>query len=81
MIEYYAGTLEEVEALDATINTNCGWPNSAQASKWAVPRLTTMGTYCIPVPQGTHGFTKQSQNASIIHDIITGVEFPELEGL
>ena len=75
---HYTGTLEEMEALDAKISINCNWPVGG-TKNWANPRLTTTGVYAIPVPQGSHGFTKEQMSANITAECISGVEFPQGE--
>lgn len=77
-MEHYTGTLEEMEILDAKISENCNWPIGG-TKNWATPRLTTTGVYSIPVPEGSHHFTKEQMNASINTESISGVEFPQGE--
>jgi hypothetical protein len=75
-IEYYKGTQAEMQALDAQITSNCGWPSGGTIN-WATPRETVdAGVYAIEVPQGSHGFTKAQMISGVVSTVYTNVEFP-----
>lgn len=80
-MEYYTGTQQECLDIDAIISVNCNWPVGG-TTRWAVPRETIdAGVYAIPVPQGSHGLTKEQMNASISSQISTDTKFPINEGV
>lgn len=77
MIEYYLGTLQECQEIDEIISANCGW-SDGNTHHWASPVETlNVGVFSIPVPQGSHGLTKEQMNDGIAKEIVTGVEFSE----
>jgi len=76
---YYAGTLEEMNAVDAKISLNCNWPVGGTA-RWAVPRETIdSGIYAIPVPAGSHGFDKAAMTIGVDEIEVQTVIFPEAD--
>lgn len=77
--EYYIGTLEQIQAVDAKMCENCGVPNETGTVNMVNPIQTaTPLVYAAPVVEKWNGFTKEQINAGITCTISTDVQFPEV---
>lgn len=78
--EYYIGTLEQIQAVDAKMCENCGVPNDTGTINMVNPIQTAIPlVYAAPVVEWWNGFTKEQVNAGIVCAKSIDVQFPEVE--
>lgn len=74
---YFRGSLQECLDADATVSTNCGWPNDSTVN-WANPRELKDGSFVIQAPvNGYEKFTPEQMMQGINLELVKNPEFKQ----